>query len=378
MNCSANSPGIQLSFFSESLNTIICGHRDQLRSIAAESMDQLIRDRGWKKGEDYKYSDSKTKVSMICPKGHRLEITPKDFKGGNGCAKCSGACSVQARENFEYAINERGWQKGEDYTYVNNSVKVSVVCPYEHSCWIAPYKFKSGSGCAICAGSCPQQAQKEFEQLIEARGYLKGPNYEYVSTSSKVFLICPSGHLYKVAPCSFKDGDGCMSCSKICPRKAEERLEHLIKDRGYQKEEDYVYVNARTAISLICFEGHKFRATPTNLKSGQGCPGCALHGFNQCIPATLYYIAFYPWPNRVVYKIGITNRSVKDRYRQCKTPYRILMEKQFESGLDCLNEETRLNRKHRKHRCKDAPVDTLGRKELFGIDVLGLDVGPHP
>jgi hypothetical protein len=33
-----------------------------------------------------------------------------------------------------------------------------------------------------------------------------------------------------------------------------------------------------------------------------------------------------------------------------------------------------LIRKHWKHRCKDTPVDDLGNKELFNIDVLGLDV----
>lgn len=64
MNCSVKSPGIQLSFFSESLSEIIYSHHDRKRSAAAAAMDQAIRDRGWKKGKGYKYSDNKTKVEL--------------------------------------------------------------------------------------------------------------------------------------------------------------------------------------------------------------------------------------------------------------------------------------------------------------------------
>jgi hypothetical protein len=49
MNCSVNTP-VQLSFFSESLNTIVCSVGDWRRSAAAEAMGQAIRDRGWTAG----------------------------------------------------------------------------------------------------------------------------------------------------------------------------------------------------------------------------------------------------------------------------------------------------------------------------------------
>lgn len=435
MNCSANTP-VQLSFFSESLNTIACSANDRRRSAAA-AMDRAIRDRGWKKGEGYKYSDGKTKASVICPNGHRLEITPKDFKGGNGCAKCSGRCPDQAKEDFEQAIQSRKYSKCPDYVYSGSEAKVFISCPKGHRLEIKPSGFKRGAGCAKCAGQCPQEARLTFEQAIAQRGFSKDKDYFYVNSRARVSLTCPKGHHFKAMPCTFRRSRiGCPKCAGLCPQKAQEELEKVIQDRGYSKDKDFDYAGSATKISLVCPNGHPLKIKPNSFKRGDGCakcsgycvrqaqenferliegegylkgagyaytrnkakvplicpsghhfqmrpnsfnngercPACVSSGFNQCIPAILYYIAFYPSPDRAVYKIGITNRTVAERYQKCKTPYRILMEKHFESGLDCREEESMLIRKHYKHRCKDTPVDGLGNKELFDIDVLGLDV----
>ena len=39
------------------------------------------------------YVDTHTKIEMQCPDNHRFEITPRSFKSGNGCARCSGKMS---------------------------------------------------------------------------------------------------------------------------------------------------------------------------------------------------------------------------------------------------------------------------------------------
>jgi hypothetical protein len=439
MNCSANTP-VQLSFFSESLNAIVCSANDRKRSAAAEGMEQLIRDRGYLKGQDYSYVNIKTKISLTCSKGHHFKIRPDSFKEGQGCRKCAGTCPQQAKENFEKALADRDYLKGEDYVYVNTITKISLICSKGHQYKTTPHIFVGGSECLKCIGKCPQQSRRNFEELVWVRGYSKGENYSYVNSRAKVPLMCHKGHCFNVRPDDFAGrGRGCAKCLQRCPIQAKQDFEQAMISRGYSKGEDYLYINTmakvslrcpsghrvsmnpnsfkrgvgcpvcakragycpaqakqdfeksiakrgyakgvgyqyvgiKTKVSLVCGDDHSFCMTPQNVKRGHGCPACAKTGFNQCIPAILYYIVFYPQPTRAVYKIGITNRTVAERYSQCKTPYRILVEKQFESGLDCLNEETMLIRKHRKHRCKDAPVDGLRNRELFDIDVLGLDI----
>jgi hypothetical protein len=377
MNCSANTPA-QLSFFSESLNEIVCSASDRRRSAAAEAMDQMIRDRGFRKGEGYKYVKNSVKVPLICPKSHHFEIRPDSFKNGVGCSKCYGNCPGQAQDEFEQLITERSHTKGLGYAYVNAMTKTALICSKGHNFNITPTNFKSGQGCPKCGGVCPEQARYDFERMLAVRGYSKGDNYGYVDATTKLPLLCPKSHSLMISPHRFKLGKGCAKCSGNCPAQAMEGFEQSIAKRGYAKGVGYQYVGTKTKVSLVCGDGHSFCMTPHHFKRGVGCPSCVSSGFNQCIPAILYYIAFYPQPTRAVYKIGITNRTAADRYKQCKTPYRILMEKQFESGLDCLNEETMLIRKHRKHRCKDTPVDGLSNKELFDIDVLGLDVELYP
>jgi hypothetical protein len=376
MNSSVNTPYVQLSFFSESLSAIICSAGDRKRSAAAEGMEQLIRDRGFRKGEGYEYVNTTIKVSLICPSGHQFEADPKSFKRGFGCPKCSKCCPMQAQEDLKRLIAERGFREDLDFIYVNNTTRVPLICPSNHHFRQTPKIFKKGYGCPKCSGTCPEQAREDFDRLISEQGFRKGSEYNYINSISKTLLICPNGHCVEMRPSDFKSGYGCLKCSGRCPDQAQENFEQLIAERGFRKGENFVYVNYKTRVPLICPSGHQFKVNPSSFKHGRGCPGCSVRasGFNQCVPATLYYVVFYPWPSRAVYKIGVTNRTAADRYKYCKTPHRILMEKHFESGQDCFNEEVTLIRKHKKHRCKDAPVDGIGSKELFDIDILGLDV----
>jgi hypothetical protein len=382
MNSIANQP-IQLSFFSDSLNAIVSNPPKRRRNKAAEALDQLILDRGWSKGVDYVYANNRTKVSLICSSGHPFNASPKSFKKGFGCPKCSNCCPEQAREEFEQAISDRGFRKGPTYKYVRNSAKVSLICPKGHQFNPTPKIFKKGYGCPKCSGCCPEQAREEFEQLVRERGFSKGVGYKYVNSKTvKVSLMCPRGHQVRMIPSDFKSGYGCLKCSGCCPEQARKEFDRLIVERGFNKGPDFIYVNYKTRVPLICEHGHHFKINPNSFKHGKGCPGCRMgrlkSGFNQCLPAALYYIVFYPQPSRAVYKIGITNRTADDRYRYCRTPYQILMEKHFESGADCFDEEIKIIRKYRDHRCKDEPVDGLKNKELFDIDVLGLDFELHP
>ena len=111
--------------------------------------------------------------------------------------------------------------------------------------------------------------------------------------------------------------------------------------------------------------------------TGSGCPACANGGFDQTKPAILYYLRVET-RNHLLWKIGITNRSVEERfYGQDSRKIAVLKTWHYALGLDAkarekdiLNEFCRFG-----YRGRDAILQLGGNTELFTTDVLGLDAG---
>jgi len=94
-------------------------------------------------------------------------------------------------------------------------------------------------------------------------------------------------------------------------------------------------------------------------------------GFQDDLPATLYYLKV---SGGHAYKIGITNRSVLDRYYKYEHDLLdIIGEVTFDEGKVCRDMEKRLLQHFSLYKYKGSPLLSSGNSELFEIDVLGLD-----
>jgi hypothetical protein len=130
------------------------------------------------------------------------------------------------------------------------------------------------------------------------------------------------------------------------------------------------YINSYTAVKIICPIHGVFEQRPDNHKSGKGCPKCALYGFQKSKPAILYYLRI-TLVDQVLYKIGITNRTVNDRFSVEDLKFiEILYTKNYDSGEDCYSEEQRILKQFEEFKYKGAPVLTSGNTELFTKDVF--------
>lgn len=133
------------------------------------------------------------------------------------------------------------------------------------------------------------------------------------------------------------------------------------------------YNGATTPILHECIKGHSWKASPSDILKGRGCPICATYGFNPDKPAILYYIKISTQTD-IRYKIGITNRTVAERFNldRDKT-IEVLTEEYFDIGEEARSKEKQLLEKYKSYRCKnDNFLKSLGNTELFKIDVLSL------
>lgn len=166
------------------------------------------------------YIDAHTKIQMQCPEKHELEIQPYSFKNGHGCARCTQQSPTQSRDALYSQAKNFGYQiLG---VYKNSHTKIQMRCPKDHRIEIQPYNFRNGHGCARCAENCTIQAREKLCSQAETRGYtVLGP---YVYSYTKIQMRCPENHVIEIAPTHFKAGKGCARCADCCPSPRLENI----------------------------------------------------------------------------------------------------------------------------------------------------------
>ena len=241
------------------------------------------------------------------------QLSSEEFEQRLILVKGQGKKSLKGQLSLEEFVIIKAWSFDVDYEYKNNSTKVSLICDQGHHCSISPNNFKKGAGCAKCAGLCPIQARENLEELVLSRVWDFAADYEYKGDITKVSLICDQGHTVLISPTNFKSGKGCPKCSGKCTTQAKEQLETEILSRAWDFAADYEYKNAKTKVSLICDRGHHCSISPNDFKTGYGCAKCAKNGFQPNLPASLYLTSLSIDSVIKGYKLGITNNSVETR-----------------------------------------------------------------
>ena len=200
----------------------------------------------------------------------------------------------------------------------------------------------------------------------------------YTNTTTKVTLTCKVHGDFLQIPKSHMKGHGCHQCKKDkqCLSK-----ETFIASGLKVHHNKYMYnlVSFRTTkdiVDIICPIHGVFNQTVANHLAGRGCAQCwqirsGARYFNK--PTTLYYIKIFT-TNGPLYKIGITTRTVKERYIKELISYQILHTKQYLNGMDAfITEQQILNKNTTSNYTGATPFLWTGTTELFTIDILNKD-----
>ncbi len=105
--------------------------------------------------------------------------------------------------------------------------------------------------------------------------------------------------------------------------------------------------------------------------SGSGCPDCVGYGFKLNEPAILYYLRdnITGW-----YKIGITNRTLSERFGKQLKRFTIISIEKYDRGKEALSREQEVLKKFKNQR-RTIENFGSGKTEFFEGDVLKLDNG---
>jgi hypothetical protein len=326
------------------------------------------------------YKSAKENFSFICPENHHGSMLWSSFNNGHGCKECA-ELAKPARYRFTQADAEeifakRGFKLLS--TYKNAKTKIRYECPNHHKGETTMGAFRNlGTGCKECAGQ--KVTDHQVRELVEKTGYvLVG---EYVRSQAPLGLICPKGHYTaSTSWSSFRKGVRCRKCASNYT--THEQVEEALSAGGLKLLSKYK--NKNTKIKYRCSEGHEGSMLWGSFNRGARCATCSTSGFSRDKPASLYYLAFYH-PEHLdaqgdvapLYKIGVTNRTIQERFAPEPTPYRIVHENRYLFGSIAQDEEQRILAQHAAHKYTGANLLVSGNTELFTSDILNLDKSAH-
>ena len=196
----------------------------------------------------------------------------------------------------------------------------------------------------------------------------------YIRNRDKVEIICPVHGSFWQSPRSHKEGSKCPKCAmKIMAKSkelsAEENLRSFTNVLGDTYDYSKVkYQGSHVNVDIICKTHGTFSQTPAVHRKGSGCTKCSGHGFNYLAPAILYYVKVTV-NDKKLYKVGITNRSVSQRFGPDMQYITVIKTWNYEVGADAYQAEQTILEANKDFKYTGPKLLRSGNTELFLKDV---------
>lgn len=331
-------------------------------------------------GDKYDYSlfsyNGKYKSVITCKiHGDFLQTASVHVKG-HGCPNCGiEKQSEGKRKDINVLLKEfqkvhQGLYQYEDFEYTNNFSKAKIVCAIHGRFEQTTSNHLKGKGCAKCAGQGLSQTER-IQKFVKAHGDKYDYSKCYFDGIEKIAVICPEHGEFLIQPSSHLSGVGCSSCSGNKPLSESEVISRFKEVHGDEYDySKFVYKNFHSKGTIICNTHGAFQQNTGHHSKGQGCPGCAKTGFSANKPGILYYLKI---GEGSVYKIGITNKSVEERFPSEMSKIKIIKTWLYADGLEAYEMEQRVLNEFKDSSYTGPELLKSGNTELFEWDVLGLD-----
>ena len=269
--------------------------------------------------------------------------------------------------------------------FVKSTNKMIIICPIHGEFEQAPTEHLKGAGCPKCALEyTASKRRRTTENFIQEAKQVHGDKYDYskttyVNSATKVTITCPiHGDFEQLPGAHTVNRYGCIKCGREVRslKISSNTADFIAKARKVHNDiytyENTEYINSTSKVYIRCRTHGYFHMRPNDHLNGQCCPLCTgSRGFQKTLPAYLYYLKITTDDDKVVYKIGITNNSVEQRYGITDLKkIEVLNIVKYDVGLDAYNEEQRILKQYSSYKYVGIDILKDGNTELFTEDIL--------
>lgn len=189
---------------------------------------------------------------------------------------------MDKREKFIIKAKKRHGDKY-DYSkvhYIDSLTPVCITCPEHGEFWQIPSGHLRGNECPKCANAKRGRIKRlDTETFIKRanevhEGKYGYKNVKYVNAATAVNIICPIHGEFTQTPMQHLNGQGCPKCSGRGLNQDEviSLFKQVHGERYDYSKVEFTKMN--TPVWIICPEHGGFWQTPTKHRQGQGCPVC--------------------------------------------------------------------------------------------------------
>ncbi|MBI2774732.1 hypothetical protein HYX58_01885 [Candidatus Dependentiae bacterium] len=255
---------------------------------------------------DYKhvvYINNHTKISIICSIHDSFLQSPSLHLAGAGCKPCADigrGAEKNRKATLQFMNKAQAVHKSRyDYSktkYINNSLKIEIICYKHGSFFIIPGSHLGGSGCDPCGIESMQKKQSTGKELFIVQAKAKhGDKFgyslvEYVSTHKHVWIICKKHGAFRQAPSGHLSGRGCAQCRRKYDFDGNEKRKQVTLEDFIRKAQNIhgtkynysqaIYEKSNIVLIIICSFHGEFLQKPHKHLIGHGCPSCANRDMN--------------------------------------------------------------------------------------------------
>jgi len=278
-------------------------------------------------------------------------------------------------KNIENRLNKIHNNKY-DYSlsfYKNSHYKMKIICEKHGEFLMSTNNHIKGAGCKKCYNDV-SKISKTANQIINEFEFIHNDEYDYSKVmykgnKEKIIVICKKHGEFFPTPNNHLKGTKCPKCARKridIERRKDTKwfIEKCIKIYGNLFDySESVYIKNKDNIQVRCYKHGLFDTTPNRHLRGNGCPHCSKSGYKIKKPAILYYIKTY-----LGYKIGITNRTIQQRFGGKK--FNIIKIWKFSEGKTPLDYETKILKEFNEVRNTSIIESEFGTTEIFNRNIL--------
>lgn len=291
------------------------------------------------------YKGSDCYVDIICKVHGVFSQRADQHAKGNNCPKCSKRHKPTNTEFIDQCKNKHGDKfKYKKTMYKNTRTCITVTCNSHGDFLVKPQAHLDSKhgGCP----DCNPNKKLNLEEFIHKSRLVHGDYYDYskvkfINVRGKVVIKCPvHGEFTKIVD-HHLHGSGCQICGKEAGRqKMSMGLSEFIRLSNIQHDNKYDYSqvdykNGYSKVKIICPNHGEFWQRPHGHLQARGCKECGEESkFNfkrkayisLCDKSNNGYSNLYlikcENDTEVFYKVGITIKTIKERFKGSVMPYR--------------------------------------------------------
>ena len=248
-----------------------------------KTTEEFIREAKIIHGDKYDYSkvvytNSNSKVTLVCKMGHTFVQRSSAHISGQGCNRCDKDSRKNKVSDFiELSSNVHGNKY--DYSkvvYTTARIGVIICCSKHGDFTTTPYHHSvRKQGCS----ECKKLGKENFiikSNIIHDNRYLYDL-VEYTNNKTKVKIICKIHGVFNVRVKDHMCGIGCRTCFLEKIKKSQKDfLSDCLKVHGDRYEYHLVdYLGNKIKVKIVCKIHGTFEQKPnSHIGSRNGCPKC--------------------------------------------------------------------------------------------------------